>query len=38
MANVLDGNIVVSEFELQSRYLTNSLGYGSEPDILPAKR
>ena len=40
MVKVLDCEIVVSEFELQSRYnvhfRTNTLGKGMEPLILPA--
>ena len=40
MLKVLDCGIVVSEFELQSRYYvhfqTNTLGKGMNPLILPA--
>ena len=40
MVNVIDYEIVVSEFELQSRYYvrfwTNIIGKGMNPLILPA--
>ena len=40
MVKVMNGEIVVSEFELQSRYYvhlrTNTLGKGMIPLILPA--
>ena len=40
MVKALDGGIVISEFELQSRYYvnyqTNTIGKGMNPLILPA--